>query len=74
MKDRVYACGRFAQAVNLGLISIDDLEENEYVDLDDEQLFEKIDTMMEESYYHFSKTCNYCLRGSAKSIQIPQGD
>ena len=73
MKDRVYACGRFAQAVNLGLIPIENLEENEYVDLDDEQLFEKIDTMMKESYDTFSKTCNYCLRGSVKSMIIPQG-
>lgn len=73
MEERLYACGRFAQAVKLGLISIDELEENEYVDLDDPQLFEKIDRMKAESFDTFSKTCDYCLRGSAKGIVIPQG-
>ena len=74
MEERLYACGRFAQAVKLNLIPIEALKENEYVDLDDPQLFEKIDIMMEESFYTFSETCKYCLRGSAKGTVIPQGE
>lgn len=74
MKDRVYACGRFAQAVNLGLIPIEDLADNEYVDINDPQLLEKLTIMYEESFDTFSPTCDYCLRGSKKSIAITQGD
>lgn len=74
MEERLYACGRFAQAVKLNLIPIEDLKENEYVDLDDPQLFEKIDIMMAESFDTFSETCKYCLRGSAKGTAIPQGE
>ena len=73
MKDRIYACGRFAQAVNLGLIDINDLTEDEYIDIDDEQVLEKIDKMMEESYYKFTKTCKYCLRGSKLGVNKTQG-
>lgn len=74
MKDKIYACGRFAQAVNLGLIKLEDMDSEEWVDINDEQVFEKIDMMMEQSFYHFSKTCKYCLRGSKKGLLIPQGD
>ena len=73
MKNRVYACGRFAQAVNLGLIDIEELTEDEYVDLDDEFLLEKLAMMTEESFYKFTSTCKYCLRGSKKGYGINQG-
>lgn len=73
MKNRVYACGRFAQAVNLGLIDIEELTEDEYVDLDDEFLLEKLAIMTEESFYKFTSTCKYCLRGSDKGSGIAQG-
>ncbi len=73
MKNRVYACGRYAQAVNLGLIDIKELTDDEYVDLDDEKLLEKLAIMTEESFYKFTSTCKYCLRGSEKGIKVVQG-
>lgn len=73
MKDRIYACGRFAQAVNLGLIDISQLSTDEYIDIDDERVLDKIDIMTEESFYKFTNTCKYCLRGSKKGVNISQG-
>ena len=33
----------------------------------------EIDKMMEESYYKFTKTCKYCLRGSKLGVNKTQG-
>ena len=73
MKDRIYACGRFAQAVNLGLIDIKNMSQDEYIDINDKDVLAKIDKMMEESYYKFTSTCKYCLRGTKKGTNRIQG-
>lgn len=73
MKGKVFACGRFAQAWNLGLIKLEDMDELEYVDIYDKDALSKLHKMYWNSFDHYSSTCNYCLRGSKKSIKIVQG-
>ena len=72
MKGKVFACGRFAQAWNLGLVKLEDFEDIEWADVYTDNILDKLE-QMRLNCINFSKTCKYCLRGSKKGVSIEQG-
>jgi len=73
MKGKVFACGRFAQAWNLGLIKLEDMDDNEWVDIYEDTDLKKCRELSSQRFDTFSSTCRYCLRGSKKGVSITQG-
>lgn len=65
MGNKVYKCQRFG---HLDLLGITELADDEWCYIDD--IAENYDRLKERGY---TKTCNYCLRGTKLAVNIPKG-